>query len=165
MPAGAVAGRIFNAGSNAQNHTIEEVAEFVRARLPEVRVLVSDGQDRRDYRVAFDKVADTFGFTPARTVADGVSEIVRAVQNGHLEDIATPRYSNVRALVDSPARERLWRADLGEGDPTRPFRPRDVEERPYRRARQRAYASELAEPVGPDGLPARDLRTPTPGHS
>lgn len=123
----AISGQIFNVGSNAQNHTIADVAEVVRAELPSVTVLVSDTVDHRNYRVSFDKLAAVFDFQPARTVADGVAEIVRAVDNGHVGNIRQPGYSNVRALVETSARLRLWRSDLGEGDPANPFRPKDAD--------------------------------------
>jgi nucleoside-diphosphate-sugar epimerase len=122
-----VSGQVFNLGSNAQNHTIGEIAEMVRAELPSVRILVSDTVDHRNYRVSFDKVADVLDFQPKRTVADGIAEIVRAVDNGHVDNIRTPGYSNVRALVETSARLRLWRSDLGEGDPANPFRPKDAD--------------------------------------
>ncbi len=127
MPLEAVSGEIFNLGSNSQNYTIAGVAEIVRERVPEVAIDVTEGFDRRNYRVAFDKTASVFGFQPKRTVADGVAEIVRAVENRHVVDIHEARYSNVRALVETDARGRLWRADLADGVPANPFRPRDVE--------------------------------------
>ena len=110
MPLEAVSGEIFNLGSNSQNYTIAGVAEIVRERVPEVTIDVTEGFDRRNYRVAFDKTASVFGFQPKRTVADGVAEIVRAVENSHVGDIHEARYSNVRALVETDARGRLWRA-------------------------------------------------------
>lgn len=126
-----ISGEIFNLGSNAQNHTIADVAEMVKAELPSVTVLVSDTVDHRNYRVSFDKVADILDFQPKRTVADGVAEIVRAVDNGHVGNIRTPTYSNVRALVETSARLRLWRSDLGDGDPANPFRPKDADRPAY----------------------------------
>ena len=127
MPLDAVSGEIFNLGSNSQNYTIAGVAEIVRERVPEVTVDVTEGFDRRNYRVAFDKTARVFGFQPKRTVADGVAEIVRAVENSHVVDIHEARYSNVRALIETDARGRLWRTDLADSVPANPFRPRDVE--------------------------------------
>ena len=127
MPLDRISGEIFNLGANSQNHTIAGVAEIVRERLPEVAIEVTDGKDRRNYRVAFDKVDDVLGFHPTRTVADGVAEIVRAVENRHVSDVHDAHHSNVRALVETDARGRLWRDDLADGDPASPFRPRDVE--------------------------------------
>ena len=124
-PLELVSGETFNLGSNAQNHTIAEIAEIVRERIPDVEVDVTDGQDRRNYRVAFDKLASAFGFQPSRTIGDGIAEIVSAVEKHEIRDIKDPRHSNVRALVETVARRRLWREDLGDSDPASPFRPRD----------------------------------------
>jgi nucleoside-diphosphate-sugar epimerase len=126
-----ISGEIFNLGSNTQNHTVGDVAEMVRAELPSVRILVSDTVDRRNYRVSFDKVEGILAFQPKRTVADGVAEIVRAVGNGHVDNIRMPGYSNVRALVETSARLRLWRSDLGDGDPANAFRPKDADRRTF----------------------------------
>lgn len=143
LPTALVSGQVFNLGSNGQNYTIAQVAEIVREQLPSVRVLVSDSIDPRNYRVSFDKAANLLEFQPKRTVADGVSEIVRAVGNGHLSNIRTPGYSNVRALVETSARLRLWRADLGDGDPASAFRPRDVDPGPV----VDAETGSIAEPI------------------
>ena len=135
-PLDLVSGETFNLGSDSQNHTIADVAELVRAQVPDVAIEVTTSIDRRNYRVAFEKIADRLGFQPARTVSDGVAEIVRAVENRHIADVRAARHSNVRALVETHARRRLWR----EGDPTpaAAFMPRDAER--LRRA-------------GPDGNP------------
>ena len=126
-PLELVSGEVFNLGSNAQNHTIGEIAEIVRERIPDVQVDTTDGQDRRNYRVAFDKLAIAFDFEPSRTIGDGIAEILSAVSKREIRDIKDPRHSNVRALVETVARRRLWREDLGDSRPTNPFRPRDVE--------------------------------------
>lgn len=126
MPLEKVSGQIFNLGSNLQNHTIAGVAEIVREHVPDVAVEVTESVDPRNYRVDFDKLAEVFGFRPSRTVSDGIAEIVRAVDNRHVVDIRDAYHSNVRALVETDARHRLWRADLA-GRPADAFRPRDVE--------------------------------------
>jgi len=125
-----VSGEVFNLGSNGQNHTIAGVAEIVRERVPDVAIDVTEGTDRRNYRVAFDKIADVLGFRPARTVSDGVAEIVRAMENRHVIDLNDARYSNVRALVETDAGRRLWHESVATGEAGDPFRPRDAEIQP-----------------------------------
>lgn len=120
-----IGGEIFNLGSNDQNHTVLGVAEIVQGHVPGTEIEVSPVEDQRNYRVSFDKLAEIFGFRPAHTVSEGVREIALAVESGLIPDIADPRLSNVRALVETAARLRLWREDLRDGDPARPFRPRD----------------------------------------
>jgi dTDP-D-glucose 4,6-dehydratase len=126
MPLEQVSGEIFNLGSNLQNHTIAGVAEIVREHVPDVAIEVTESVDPRNYRVDFDKLANVFGFHPTRTVSDGIAEIVRAVDNRHVADIRDAYHSNVRALIETDARHRLWREDLA-GRPADAFRPRDVE--------------------------------------
>jgi nucleoside-diphosphate-sugar epimerase len=121
-----VSGEIFNLGSNDQNHTVLGVAEIVRAHVPGTEVEHAAVTDHRNYRVSFDKLADAFSFRPSRTVSEGVQEIAAAVESGSIPDISDPRLSNVRALVETDARVKLWR-DRTDGDPTAPFRPRDRE--------------------------------------
>jgi nucleoside-diphosphate-sugar epimerase len=126
-PLEVVSGEIFNLGSNDQNYTIGGVAEIVRDCVPAADLEVTNIVDKRNYRVAFDKVADVLNFRPTRTVFDGVAEIVHAVETRHDLDVRDPRHSNVRALVETDARRLLWRDGQRDGDPTAPFRPRDIE--------------------------------------
>lgn len=126
-PTYAVSGEIFNLGSNQQNHTISDVAAIVREELPSVSLQVTEGVDRRNYRVDFEKIRDVLGFEPSRTVRDGVSEIVTAVLRGEIVDVRAARHSNVRALIETEARGRVWRSDMQDGHPAAPFLPRDVD--------------------------------------
>jgi nucleoside-diphosphate-sugar epimerase len=127
LPAAAVAGEVFNLGSNDQNLTIRGVANIVRDCLPDTIVEEAPIEDRRNYRVSFDKITG-LGFRSTRTVLDGVREIIAAVSDGRIADITDPRHSNVRALVETSARLKVWRSEL-DGQPTAPFRPRDIEQR------------------------------------
>jgi nucleoside-diphosphate-sugar epimerase len=142
-PLELVSGEVFNLGSNDQNFTIGEVAEIVRRHVPSAELDITSVVDRRNYRVAFDKVVEVLGFRPTRTVPDGIAEIVKAVQTRPELDVRDPRHSNVRALVETDARHLLWRQDRPEGDPAAPFRPRDVEvTRRVLRSVPRAFAEE-----------------------
>ena len=132
MPLEAVSGEIFNLGSNSQNYTIAGVAEIVRERVPEVTIDVTEGFDRRNYRVAFDKTASVFGFQPKRTVADGVAEIVRAVENRHVVDIHEERAT----ATCGPSRDRRARPPVAG----RPRRRRPVQPIPAARRRVGQHA-------------------------
>jgi nucleoside-diphosphate-sugar epimerase len=109
-PIDSVAGEVFNLGSNDQNHTIGGVAQIVREHVPGTAVEIAPVQDRRNYRVSFDKVADVLAFRPVRTVSDGVKEIAKAIQSGGIANPNDARYSNVRALTETDAR-RILRHD------------------------------------------------------
>ena len=143
-PTDRVGGQLFNLGSNDQNHTIAGVADIVRDHVTGVDVRVTPGVDPRNYRVAFDKIASTLQFRPRYTVVDGVREIAAAVAGGNLDDVRSPIYSNVRALIETDARHRLWRSEFADGDPANPFRGRDLEMTVRTPIRRRAEVAEEA---------------------
>jgi nucleoside-diphosphate-sugar epimerase len=93
---------------HAFNVKIIAIAEALRARVPDLRVDVTDVpfQDCRNYRVSSAKAAAAFGFAPARTLADGMGEIEALVQQGRVRDISSPRYSNTDFLRPLLVRER-----------------------------------------------------------
>jgi nucleoside-diphosphate-sugar epimerase len=56
-PSDAIAGQIFNVGSNAQNYRVREIAEIVAAEFPGCTLSIgTQGADKRSYRVNFDKI-------------------------------------------------------------------------------------------------------------
>lgn len=74
-----VRGEVFNVGCNRANHRILEIAQLVQSELPGVRLaLPVEEPDRRSYRVDFHKVQG-LGWSPRRTVRDGVVELSRAL--------------------------------------------------------------------------------------
>jgi nucleoside-diphosphate-sugar epimerase len=89
---------IFNLGS--ENVTIRSLAERIAAFYPEVLTEFTDlpFQDLRNYRVSSKKARDAFGFDPQLTIEDGIQQIARAVAEGRVRDISSPRYSNTDFL-------------------------------------------------------------------
>lgn len=87
-PEHAVGGEIFNAGSNNQNYEKSEVVRMIQEQLPHIRVNYAHGgkTDPRSYRVDFTKIENTLGFTPGRTVPDGIREMIAAIQAGILTE-------------------------------------------------------------------------------
>jgi nucleoside-diphosphate-sugar epimerase len=73
--------QIFNLGGNQLNHTLQDVAKLISDRFPGVQVDYSTtDNDKRDYRVSFDKLNATLGFVPSMSVADGISEMRAALE-------------------------------------------------------------------------------------
>jgi exopolysaccharide biosynthesis polyprenyl glycosylphosphotransferase len=111
-PIDDIGGQIFNLGSEDQNHTIGQVAELVRECIPEtvVESFAMNG-DRRNYRVAFDKVRNGLGFEPQICVRAGIQEVVNAVRSGAIANFREPRFSNLASLGASadqvPIRARI----------------------------------------------------------
>jgi nucleoside-diphosphate-sugar epimerase len=97
---------IYNLAS--ENLCILEVAEIVRARLPETQVEVVESQfeDRRNYRVDCSKAEKLLGFTGKRRVGDSVSEITDLVRSGRIKDLSDVRFTNLSALKLISSEER-----------------------------------------------------------
>lgn len=68
----------FNVGSNDNNYTVRQIAETVAAEFEGCQLSFgpSDG-DNRSYRVNFDKIADTLGFTADWDLAAGAKQLHR----------------------------------------------------------------------------------------
>lgn len=115
-PRASVAGRVWNVGADAQNHTLQSVAETIKRVVPEARLVPRDlSPDLRSHRVSFARLACALGFRPARDLASGISEIVGALRGGQLGDFAAPRFHNQEALADPAVQLRL-RRPLGAED-------------------------------------------------
>lgn len=97
-PSDIVAGETYNVGADDQNHTIGEIAEIIRNRLPRAEVRYGTSRDARNYRVRFDKIRDDLGFTPRRILVEGIDEICSAIDAGLIGDITALAYSNVETL-------------------------------------------------------------------
>lgn len=102
LPAELIAGETFNCGY--QNHTIAEIAEFVRAtverempHLAPISVITTPSNDLRSYHISSKKIADKLGFVPRRTLEDAVKDLCGAFAAGKIPNSLTDdRYFNVR---------------------------------------------------------------------
>jgi nucleoside-diphosphate-sugar epimerase len=94
-----VQSQIFNVGDTRLNMTIGQLGELVRRTASpyrDVRVQTQDGEeDRRNYRVSFEKIRSTLGFRADTMLEDGVREMVDALRAGTYGDFRDPIYSNV----------------------------------------------------------------------
>jgi nucleoside-diphosphate-sugar epimerase len=98
-PEARVSGEVFNVGGDAQNHTVLEIAQRVRAQLPETEVEVTrEGSDCRDYRVSFAKIRRTLRFAPRFSVEDGVAELIERFRAGEITQLDDVRYHNCQHL-------------------------------------------------------------------
>jgi nucleoside-diphosphate-sugar epimerase len=116
-PCALVAGRVWNVGADAQNHTLANVAEVIARLVPEARLVPREpAPDPRSHRVSFARIGAALGFRPAHDLAGGIAEIVAALQSGGLGDFAAARFHNQEALAD-PAVQRRLRRPPGAGEP------------------------------------------------
>ena len=101
-----VSGEVFNAGSYDLNCRLSELAEKISAVVPEVTVERVENEDRRNYRVSFDKIHSRLGFVCERSLDQGIREIADMVRNSEVEDFSAEMFNNqamVRLYAQSPA--------------------------------------------------------------
>ena len=101
-----VQNQIFNVGDDRLNMTIGQLGELVRRTVGvfrDVQVHALGGNDdRRNYRVSFEKIRSQLGFTAAITIEDGLREVVEECGRQY-GDFSDPVYSNVattRAVLE-----------------------------------------------------------------
>ena len=89
---------IYNLAS--ENLSILEIAEIVRAEIPDVQVDIvgSQFEDRRNYRVDSGKAERLLGFKGKRFARDSVRDIAQLVASGRIKDFSDLRYANLSAL-------------------------------------------------------------------
>ncbi|MEW6642055.1 MAG: NAD(P)-dependent oxidoreductase [Pseudomonadota bacterium] len=100
-PVERVAGEVFNVGSDAQNYTLGELANLIKAQVPEAEI-VSDSAcvDRRNYHVSFAKIHAQLGFEPAWTLERGIAQVLAVVRSNEIGHYSLPSYSNVLYLQE-----------------------------------------------------------------
>jgi nucleoside-diphosphate-sugar epimerase len=100
---GVVSGQVFNAGSNNMNHRLCGVAREIATIVPTVEVEHIENQDRRNYRVAFDKIHSRLGFECRRTLQQGIAEMADMVRESEIHDFSAEMFNN-RAMVRTYAK-------------------------------------------------------------
>lgn len=86
---------ILNLGDNLENYQLRDLKEELEAHVPGVRVTIQpEKEDRRTYRVSFDRIEREWGFRARHRVGDGIEEVARAVRSGVIADPRERRYYN-----------------------------------------------------------------------
>lgn len=107
-PKEKVNGEVFNVGFD--NLKVRTVASIIRETLPfKIDIeLAPDDADKRNYNVSFDKIKNTLGYNPQKTIEDGINEIYEALKYGQLENapqcVTVKWYQhilNAQKLIDS----------------------------------------------------------------
>mgnify|MGYP001362358872 CR=1 FL=1 len=95
-PREKVAGEVFNIGDTRENYRKLDLVERIREQTDRGTVsFVQRTEDPRDYKVAFEKVHATLGYTITKTVPDGIAELLTALDAGRFPDAFAPRYRNI----------------------------------------------------------------------
>ncbi len=95
-PSEAVAGEIFNVGSDQNNLTKQQIVEEVLRHVDGDVRYVGAGGDRRNYRVSFSKIRERLGFRCRFDVPTVIPQMIQAVRGGLYrgDDDGQPRYGN-----------------------------------------------------------------------
>ncbi|MBV8941257.1 MAG: NAD-dependent epimerase/dehydratase family protein, partial [Solirubrobacterales bacterium] len=95
-PARRVSGQVFNVGRSSENYRKVDLVEEIRHQIQTGRVrYVHRDEDPRDYKVSFEKISDRLGFRTKRTVPDGITEVIGALNGGEFPSPFDARYRNV----------------------------------------------------------------------
>ncbi|SNT60521.1 Nucleoside-diphosphate-sugar epimerase [Streptosporangium subroseum] len=85
-PTERVTGQVFNVASARDNHQLSAVAAMVAEVCGDVRINVAPlAGDARNYRVSAAKLTAATGWTPARTLRQGIAEMAGALSAGVIE--------------------------------------------------------------------------------
>lgn len=104
LPSKMIGGRTYNAGY--ENYTVSQLAEIARdvvlqemPQLGRIEIVTTPSDDTRSYHISSEKIRSELGFTPKRTIADAVRDLLAAFRAGLLPDSMTdPRYYNIRTM-------------------------------------------------------------------
>ena len=90
-----VRNEIFNVGDNNENYQKGMILEEIRKVVAGSKIkYVESSEDPRDYRVNFDKIKSTLGFTITKKVSDGIIEIKNAIEKKVIAFPYDKKYSN-----------------------------------------------------------------------
>jgi len=93
-----VSGQIFNAGDNTLNHQLSDIADNIQEIMPHAQIEPVENQDRRNYRVSFDKIRGHLRFTCQWTLKDGIHEIHEMLTSGQVGDFTAEEFSNLATI-------------------------------------------------------------------
>jgi nucleoside-diphosphate-sugar epimerase len=82
-PTKKINGEIINVGADHNNITKIDLANLVAKHIPDTHIrVVETGEDRRDYKVSFNKQRLRLSYVPTRSLEDGIIEMRDAIING-----------------------------------------------------------------------------------
>jgi nucleoside-diphosphate-sugar epimerase len=93
-----ISGEIFNAGSYDLNHRLSEIGAMIAKVVPAVDMERIENDDRRNYRVTFDKIHTRIGFTCERTLEQGIREMAEMVRRSSVADFSTATFNNLAMI-------------------------------------------------------------------
>ncbi|MFX1385151.1 MAG: NAD-dependent epimerase/dehydratase family protein [Promethearchaeota archaeon] len=96
QPIEKISGEIFNIGNDKNNFQIEDIGELLRQIFPDIKVnKVEEKEDKRSYRVSFNKAKEILNFSAENIIEDGIKEIANYMYKTAI-DITDSQYSNYK---------------------------------------------------------------------
>ena len=102
-PVNTVDFEVFNVGCEENNFTKLMIVEEIVKHIPQSKVAYQEqGADPRNYRVNFEKIRRTLGFTPEVSVQQGVSEILTSLRQGLFDHVEEQKhfFGNYEIFLD-----------------------------------------------------------------
>ncbi len=94
-PITKVGNQIINVGDNRENYLISQIGEMIKEYLPDTKIKnINTIEDKRSYKVSFDKIEKLLNFKAQKTVKDGIIEIANAIKEGKFGDMEDKKYYN-----------------------------------------------------------------------
>lgn len=92
---------LFNVGSNAGNHRLEDLGRIIADVVPGSSVFIDPATtDHRTYRVSFDRFERTFGVMDTMPLQSGIAELHQFLADHPEIDIHNPYFDNARFLAN-----------------------------------------------------------------
>jgi nucleoside-diphosphate-sugar epimerase len=101
-PLESIRGQVFNLGSDAANHTKDEIVQLIQRHVPGTEITYKDlsfGGDMRNITVSFAKIKRELGFDAQINVEDGIIEVRDALRSGLIKNPMDDKYRNARFIV------------------------------------------------------------------
>lgn len=99
LPKEKIAGKVWNIG--CENHRMSELAEIVRENVSrrDVEIVTEPTDDLRSYHISSARIKNDIGFETRLGIADAVSDLDAAFQDGRLPNPMTDkRYYNIKTM-------------------------------------------------------------------
>lgn len=93
-----VSGEIFNVGSQEMNHHLGDVGRAIHGLVPNMSVVHEKNDDKRNYRVSFDKIRGRLGFRGETSLEAGIKEIQEQLSVAQIRDYGEARYHNHKSV-------------------------------------------------------------------
>ena len=101
-PIEMVQNQVFNVGSESCNISKQQLVELIKLYIPDLKVIYRDisfAADMRSIHVSFEKIRRTLGFEAKISIAQGIEELLWAIQNKVISDPLNDRYRNHPAIL------------------------------------------------------------------